>query len=189
MHPVLHEVYQSYSRALTNKSAGWCQLHPDENERRWSAQDLIQHLALVCRSTSRLMETRLQRGKPHRGHGTVLQRVLQFIVLSVGHMPRGTPAPHFARPGQLSWASMNGSELLEILRQEMDKMDQLLDDCRRRFGIQCAAAHFLLGPMRVDQWRRFHVIHFRHHLQQLRRIEKSVGPTEPVREQEVHAQP
>jgi hypothetical protein len=29
--------------------------------------------------------------------------------------------------------------------------------------------------MRPDQWRRFHVIHIRHHLDQLRRIEKSVG--------------
>jgi hypothetical protein len=54
-------------------------------------------------------------------------------------------------------------------------MDSLIDRCRQRFGPQRVATHFLLGTMRPDQWRRFHVIHIRHHLDQLRRIEKSVG--------------
>jgi hypothetical protein len=189
MHPVLQEVYQSYSRPLANKPAAWCQLHPGDDERHWSAQDLIQHLVLVCRSTSRVLETRLERGKPTRGHGSLVQRLLQIAVLTCGHIPRGTPAPPFARPGQLSWPSMNGNELLEILRQEMDQMDHLIDDCRHRFGIQRAATHFLLGPMRADQWRRFHVIHCRHHLQQLNRIGKSVGPAEVVQDAAMHAEP
>jgi hypothetical protein len=189
MHPVLQEVYQSYSRPLVNKPAEWCQLHPGDDGRHWSAQDLVQHLVLVCRSTSRVLETRLERGRPTRARGTALQRLLQIVVLSCGHMPRGAPAPPFARPGQLSWPSLNGSELLEILRQEMDRMDHLLDDCRHRFGMQRAATHFLLGPLRADQWRRFHIVHFRHHLQQLRRIDKAVGAAHSVRGPALHAPP
>ena len=27
--------------------------------------------------------------------------------------------------------------------------------------------HFLLGPLRIDQWRRYHVLHLRHHLKQM----------------------
>jgi hypothetical protein len=189
MHPVLQEVYQSYSRPLANKHAAWCQAHPAEDERHWSAQDLVQHLVLVCRSTSRLLQTRLQRGKPTSGHGTLLQRTLQIVVLSLGHMPRGAPAPPFARPGQLSWPSMNGQELLGILREEMEQMDRLLDECRHRFGIQRVATHFLLGPLRVDQWRRFHVIHFRHHLQQIGRIEKAIGAAEAAGMPEMHTRP
>jgi hypothetical protein len=159
-------------------------LHPGGQEQHWSAQNLIQHLVLVCRSTSQVLQTRLDRGRPTQGRGTILQRARQLLVLSSGHMPRGTPAPPFGRPGQLSWPPMNGRELLAMLLEEMERMDQLLDECHRRFGAQRAAAHFLLGPMRVDQWRRFHVIHFRHHLQQLSRIEKAIGPAEPM-----HAQP
>ncbi|HSY02197.1 MAG TPA: DinB family protein [Acidobacteriaceae bacterium] len=191
MHPVLQEVYQAYREPLSGKSAEWCQRHPGQDERRWSAQDLIQHLVLVCRSTSRLLETRLQRGKPAHGHGSMVQRLLQVVVLVFGHMPHGAPAPPFARPGQLHWPAMNGDELLEILRQEMDQMDQLLDSCRKRFGIQRAATHFLLGPMRVDQWRRFHAVHTRHHLEQMQGIEKSVGPAEAtvVAELQPHAVP
>lgn len=187
MCPALQEVYQSYSRVLANKPAEWCQLHPGGDDRRWSAQDLVQHLVLVCRSTGHVLETRLERGRPTRSRPTVLQRARQVAILGLGRMPRGRQAPPFARPGQISWPSMNGNELLENLRQEMEQMDRLLDACRDRFGIQRAATHFLLGPMRAEQWRKFHVIHFRHHLQQLNRIEKSVG--EPVSEHAMPAQP
>jgi hypothetical protein len=38
------------------------------------------------------------------------------------------------------------------------------------------AAHPLLGPLRVDQWRRFHVVHGCHHLEQLRSILTRVAP-------------
>ena len=54
-------------------------------------------------------------------------------------------------------------------------MDDRITQCRQRFGIQRVASHFLLGPLRPDQWRRFHVVHMRHHLDQLKRIEKSVS--------------
>lgn len=188
MHPALQEVYQSFGRALANKPAEWCQLHPCGDERHWSAQELIEHLVLVSRSTRQVIEKRLERGRVARGHRTILQRVLQIVLLRFGRMPRGTPAPPFARPDQLAWPSMNGNELLEILRQEMDQMDRQLDECRRRFGSQRAAAHFLLGAMSADQWRRFHEIHFRHHLQQLDRIEKAVGQTELMRDQELRTQ-
>jgi hypothetical protein len=94
-------------------------------------------------------------------------------------MPRGVPAQTFARPGQLHWQSMGGSELIELLRLEVDQMDSLLDRSRERFGIQRVASHYLLGPLRADQWRRFHVIHMRHHLGQLRRIESSVSQSAP----------
>jgi hypothetical protein len=189
MHPVLQEVYQSYARALADKPAEWCRLHPGGDHRHWSAQDLVEHLVLVCRSTCGVLETRLERGRPTRARRTLSQRMLQMVILSFGHMPRGAPAPPFARPGQISWPPMNGNQLFEILRQEMDQMDHLLEVCRQRFGIEPAATHFRLGPMRADQWRRFHAIHFRHHLEQLHRIGKSVGPPEPVSEQAMHAQP
>lgn len=49
-------------------------------------------------------------------------------------------------------------------------MDRVIDTCGRRFGTKRAAAHFLLGPLSAEQWRRFHAIHAGHHLKQVRRI-------------------
>jgi hypothetical protein len=178
MHPVLQQVYEPYRDQLASRPAEWCQLHPRQDERLWSAQELIEHLVLTCRSSSRGLEKRLDHG-PTSAHSTPTQWLLQMFMLSFGIMPRGSPAPIFARPDQLHWPPMSGSELLDLFRQELDQMDAVIDRCRHRFGLQRVATHFVLGPLRPDQWRRFHVIHIRHHLGQLQRIEKFVGEPAP----------
>lgn len=174
MHPVLQQAWEGYRPELADRGAAWCQLHPGHDGRLWSAQELIEHLVLTCRSTTRELEKRLERGHPTRARSTPLQWFLQLIVLSLGRLPRGVPAPIFARPDQLHWGDWEGAELLELLRQEVERMDGRITECRQRFGIQRVASHFLLGPLRPDQWRRFHAIHFRHHLEQLKRIEASI---------------
>ncbi len=180
MHAVLQQVFDSYSAELAGKPAEWCQHHPLQDERLWSAQELIEHLVLTCRSTSRVLEKRLERGRPTSERSSPVQWFLQMILLSFGRMPRGAPAPVFARPDQLHWPPMDGALLAEILRREINQMDVRLDRCRERFGLQRVATHFLLGPLRADQWRRFHVVHMRHHLGQFRRLRAAVG--EPVAE-------
>jgi hypothetical protein len=175
MHAVLQQVFDSWSADLSAAPAEWCQMHPLQDDRLWSAQELIEHLVLTFRSTSRVLSKRLERGHPTSDRSTPVQWLLQMIVLSVGHMPRGAPAPAFARPDQLHWTPMNGSALIDLLRQEIDQMDALLDQCRQHFGLQRVATHFMLGPLRPDQWRRFHVVHLRHHLGQLRRLRQAVG--------------
>ena len=104
-----------------------------------------------------------------------MQWLMQLVVLTFGRMPNGVPAPIFARPDQLHWSATGGGELLERLRQEIERMDGRITECRQLFGIQRVASHFLLGPLRPDQWRCFHVIHIRHHFDQLKRIEKSIN--------------
>ncbi len=71
---------------------------------------------------------------------------------------------------------MDGQQLVDLLRQEMDAMDALLDSCRRKFGIERVAAHPWLGPLRVDQWRRFHAVHGLHHVAQLQSVIAQVAP-------------
>jgi hypothetical protein len=63
-----------------------------------------------------------------------------------------------------------------FLRQEAEAMDTLLDGSRRKFGMERVATHPWLGALRVDQWRRFHVIHGLHHLAQLRSVIEQVAP-------------
>jgi DinB superfamily len=180
MHPVLQQVFDAYGPALAQQSEEWCQRHPRQDERQWSAQELIEHLVLTCRSTTRELEKRLERGHPTRARRTPMQSLMQLVVLSFGQMPNGVPAPIFARPDQLHWSATGGTELLEMLRQEMERMDDRITQCRQRFGIQRVASHFLLGPLRPDQWRRFHAIHIRHHLDQMKRIARAVDdPASP----------
>ena len=82
---------------------------------------------------------------------------------------RRCPLPAVLRP----WT---GQQLGDLLRQEIEAMDTMFDRCRRKFGMERVAVHPFLGPLRVDQWRRFHVVHGLHHLDQLRQVIAQVAP-------------
>lgn len=183
MHAVLEQVLESYRARLAGRPAEWCQRHPGQDERSWSVQELMEHLALVCRGASREMEKRLERGRATRKPGTMAQGVRRFTVLQIGFMPRGAQAPPMVCPGQMRWPAMSGDQLLTRFRQEMEQLDSVIDTCCQRFAEQKLASHFLLGPLRAEQWRRFQVVHCRHHLQQLRRIERAVGSPATQEEQ------
>ena len=173
MNSLLQSVCDAYAEALAARSAEWCQLHPQQDEAAWGAQDLIEHLVLTMSSTCQLLEARLERGRATRRGATPIQRLRRVAVLSMRRLPRGMNAPPFTVPGQTRWPALNGAELAERLRCECEKMDQLLDVCAQRFGKQRVAAHFLLGPLSAEEWRCFHGIHGRHHLKQLRDIERA----------------
>ena len=98
------------------------------------------------------------------------------MILTFGDLPQGVPALEETMPVPGSFAAMDGRQLGDLLRQEIDAMDTLLDACRRKFGMERVATHPLLGPLRVDQWRRFHVVHGFHHLAQLRSVIEQVAP-------------
>jgi hypothetical protein len=71
---------------------------------------------------------------------------------------------------------MNGRQLGEFLREEAEVMNTSLNECRRKFGMERVAVHPWLGPLRVDQWRRFHSLHGSLHLEQLRSVLEQVSP-------------
>ena len=59
---------------------------------------------------------------------------------------------------------MNGRQLGDLLRQEIEAWTP----CSIAAAVNSAWSgwriHPWLGPLRVDQWRRFHVVHGFHHL-------------------------
>lgn len=175
MTPDLQQLCDAFRAELAGKTTAWCQIHPREDDRQWSAQQLIEHLVLTFRSSSRVLETRVRKGRPTKMQPTLLERLLRYSILSRRRMPNGAAAPPFVRPGVLCWPPMDGAELADLFRQEMEAMDKLLVRCEELFGRRPAATHFLLGPLRPDQWRLFHVIHGRHHLEQLHRIQREVN--------------
>ena len=65
-------------------------------------------------------------------------------------------------------------ELVQRLETAIESLDATMDECRHRFGMERVGRHFLLGPLRIDQWRRYHAVHLQHHLRQVRRIRQSI---------------
>jgi len=177
MHPVLERVVSQISSEMAGLDAETTQLHPESLDYKWSAQQVVEHLVLGYRLTSGALETRLNKGRPSRNQKrTYLQWSLQLMILTFGKLPRGVPALDETMPG--SFAAMDGQQLGDLMRREIDAMDKLFDACRRKFGIERVAVHPFLGPLRVDQWRRFHVVHGLHHLNQLRSVIAQVAPVQ-----------
>jgi hypothetical protein len=61
-------------------------------------------------------------------------------------------------------------ELTERLESAIERLDVALEQSRQRFGMERVGRHFLLGPLRIDQWRRYHVLHLQHHARQMREV-------------------
>jgi hypothetical protein len=183
MHAVLERAVHQISSEIRDLDAETTQLHPKGLAHKWSAQEVIEHLILSYRFTSEGLEARLNKGQPLRNRTrTRLQWSLQLMILSFGALPRGVPALDETMPTPGSFAAMNGRQLEDLLRQEIGAMDAVLDRCRRKFGMDRVSTHPWLGPLRVDQWRRFHVVHGLHHVAQLRSVIEAVAPSPaPVR--------
>jgi len=183
MHAVLERVVSQISCEVLALDAETTQLHPNGLAYKWSAQQVVEHLVLGYRLTSSALENRLSKGRLSRNHKrTYLQWSLQLMVLSFGKLPQGVPALDETMPVAGSFAAMDGRQLGDLMRQEIDAMDTMLDRCRRKFGMERVAVHPFLGPLRVDQWRRFHVVHGLHHLDQLRSVVALVAPLQvPVK--------
>jgi len=168
MHPILQRVENQFHSVLGPLDIDETQVHPSDNPLRWNTQQVVEHLILTYQLTSKVLEKRLEKRRPTAAKCTPLEWWLQMIVLSRGNMPKGAAAPPETVPSNL--IPMSGHELAWRLSSEAEKMDELLSLCRTQFGLQRVASHMILGPLRVDQWRRFHVIHGTHHLAQIHRI-------------------
>jgi DinB superfamily len=179
MHAVLERVVSQISSEVRHLDADAAQLHPKGLVYKWSAQQVVEHLVMGYRLTTEALDTRLK-GRLSRKQGrTYLQWTLQMMILSFGAMPRGVPALEETMPKPGGFSAMSGRELTDLLRREIEAMDAMLDASRRRFGIERVGIHPFLGPLRVDQWRRFHAVHGHHHLTQLRSVLAQVAP-DPV---------
>jgi Protein of unknown function (DUF1569) len=177
MHAVLERVVCQIAGEVRGLSAETSQLHPKGLDYKWNAQQVVEHLVLGCRLTSSALQKRLDKGRISRKQKrTYLQWSLQLMILSFGVLPQGVSALDETTPVKGRFAPMDGRQLADLLRQEIEAMDTLFDTCRRKFGMERVATHPWLGPLRVDQWRRFHALHGLHHAAQLRSVIAAVSP-------------
>jgi len=111
------------------------------------------------------MERRRQKGPgaPVRSR-TLRQRLQQFVVVTVGYFPPGRESPAAVVPTGRPYR-----ELLTDLDRVFDELDASLTATSGALGGSSAVLdHPVLGPFSVNQWRRFHLVHTRHHAKQIR---------------------
>lgn len=164
MHPTtehIHKILVSVTQGMTPEE--WSR-HPDG---KWSAAEVLEHLALTYRGTVRSMQKVLEAGAPTATPRKFKQKLAIWWITRLGRFPEGRQAPQQVRPkGEHGQAGAVLSAALENLSQ----MDAAIADCERRFGDVRLSDHPLLGALNGTQWRKFHSVHARHHAAQIGRL-------------------
>jgi Protein of unknown function (DUF1569) len=135
---------------------------------KWTAAQTMEHLVLTFTSTTKYMHKVSKEGTSVPAP-TLKQRIGTFVVTGLGHIPEGRKAPEFARPLETS-----STGIIDRFRQAIHDMDEAITATERlRAKGARIAMHPIVGPLTAVQWRKFHLVHTRHHMKQIRAMRQS----------------
>jgi hypothetical protein len=171
MHPVLNQTLSDVETLLAECSADRL---ADASHGSWSGANTLEHLALANGGTIRMLYWFRDRDAVMPDKRSERQQQMIDRVLGEGNFPSGQSAPPFAQPTGLAPA-----EAAAKLRASLFELDAALTLLEQTFGSDSfLGRHPVLGPLTAGDWRLFHQVHTRHHLQQIRhRIATAEPPT------------
>ena len=130
---------------------------------KWNSGQILEHLFLTYKNTNWGLGKCLEKGAPLATHRTLKHRLSTLLVVNFGYMPEGRKAPDRAVPRGIALGEVRSTIFVEI-----EKMESGLADCERRFGAGTKIMdHPFLGPLTANEWRKFHLVHGRHHAAQI----------------------
>jgi hypothetical protein len=167
MSPVLAAALKDIDGAtngMTDEQLAW---HPPE---KWSTGDILEHLALAFAGTIKGMQIVIQKNSARKREPTLKERLRVVLIIELGRFPRGRQSPEMVKP-----RGMPARDALNSIRSNLMAMDELLTACESQFGNGTKlSAHPIFGPITARQWRRFHWIHTRHHMCQVRALREQM---------------
>ncbi len=134
---------------------------------KWSAAEVLEHLYLTYTGTIKGFE-RVAAGQHFPSRPSWKHHARRLIVLGLGHMPAGREAPKNTRPCGLAL-----EKIVAEIGMKIAEMDEMIARCELTLGRGRLLQHPILGPLTGGQWRKFHLVHGRHHLKQIRRLRES----------------
>jgi hypothetical protein len=156
---------ESAAEGMSSDQLSW---HPAD---KWCAAEVLEHLYLTYSGTVKGFSRVIEGGKPLAGGGSIRQRLRTFVVVGLGYMPAGRHAPANAMPRGLPVEKVRNEVGAKIV-----EMDAIIAQCEVRFGRSVRLLdHPILGPLTAAQWRKFHLVHGRHHAEQILKLRKSVN--------------
>jgi Protein of unknown function (DUF1569) len=165
MHPVLKSALEPLAEQIAALSKDEAQTPPLPGQGRWCAQQILEHLMLSYKQTSESVSRQLKSGRVPKNRRNLLEFLLRLQTIGLGYIPDGVPSIRALRPTQFTPA--DGAAIAARFLDAAEEMDRLLVAARKKFGIQACGEHPFFGVMRVDEWRRYHALHAKHHKKQL----------------------
>ncbi len=163
MHPVLANAAYAFAEELAAVGLAEAQISPDPSLNRWCGQQVVEHLILSMRKSREDLQRSLKSKSSRSKRPTLLQRALS-LQLFFGRMSHGLQALPSLTP--VTFTPQDGTMLSARLLAEAEELSKVLAECRLAFGLRPCGNHPIYGPLRVEEWRHYHAVHFRHHLKQ-----------------------
>jgi hypothetical protein len=164
MHPLLQSALDEIDSATRGMTADQLDFHP---EGKWSAAQVLEHLAMTFELTAQGAERCLAAGKNLASSPTFKQRMMQFVVIDLKRFPQGRKSPERVAPQ----GHTKGLEAVQRIRKALITMDERLAECEAKLPAGgCLMDHPVLGPLTQRGWRTFHYVHTRHHMVQVRAL-------------------
>lgn len=159
----LEKLKDAIETAIADLSDEQLLSHP---EGKWCTAEILEHLYLTYTGTTKGFERVLADGSPKASTLSMRHRMRQIVVVGFGYLPEGRKSPTVAVPTGLPLDKVKGGIAKSIVA-----MDSVIAQCGARFGSRVPVLdHPVLGPLTARQWRKFHVVHGRHHVKQLLRL-------------------
>jgi len=159
----LKTLQREVASAVAGLSAEQMTWHPPG---KWCIAEVLEHLYLTYTGTVKGFERVAEAGKPLATTTNWKQRGRTLIVTGFGYLPSGREAPAVARPRGLP-----PEKVLAEIGSKIAAMDDIIARCEEKLGTRKKLLdHPILGPLTGAQWRKFHAVHGRHHLKQIRRL-------------------
>ena len=159
----LARLHRILATAIGGMTADQLTRHP---EGKWSPAEILEHLNLSYTGTIKGLERCLQSGTTSASSDRGRMRWQRLILIQVGYFPPGRKSPQRVLPRGTPAEQVKA----EIL-QNVSRMDSVIHECETRFGRRKSLAdHPVLGPLTASEWRKFHLVHGKHHAKQIRRL-------------------
>ena len=164
MHRLFEELRQNVLRATEGMTEPDFRKHV---EGKWNSAEILEHLTLAFSGTVKGCEKCVHEDKMLAGVPTLKQKLGAFVLVDCGYFPPGRSAPKHVVPS----GSTSGKDPVQELCIQLQAMDVALAGCEARFGtVVPVMNHPILGPFSIRQWRKFHLVHTKHHMKQIKAL-------------------
>ena len=140
--------------------------HP---EGKWCAAEILDHLNLTYIGTVKNLERCLRSGQTVASSDRSTKRWQRLVITGLGIFPPGRKSPDRVLP-----RGTPPQQVTAEIVQNLARMEEIIRACEARFGTtKPIADHPALGPLTVPEWRKFHLVHGKHHAKQILRLRQN----------------
>jgi hypothetical protein len=167
VNPDLQRLHRALTRSLRGLDDTQTQLHPPLHIDKWSIQQIVEHLLLSYSGTEAAISARLAKRTPTRAKPSLIQHFGQYTLIHLGYFPTGRKAPPLVTPLHTE-LPLSGEALTQAVTEHLARLNLLFVEAENIFGATSrCASHMVLGPLSINQWSRFQLIHGEHHVKQI----------------------